>query len=208
MPSLCPRVRPNECLAIAHGLFKLTGDAAAHRVAQRMHRFVRNAVGDASTKQVPDGLSLWLTSLFGRIFHRFLEDAHGKRNRRLIGLAIAGLITLSALLPVGGLVLLKMLPLDNKSEFRVIVDMPAGTPVEQTAAVLHGLGACLGRLPQVTDCQAYAGIAAPINLNGLAISLIFGILVSTMLTPVVIPLRYFAAYRSRIEFIIQQGVNP
>ena len=36
-----------------------------------------------------------------------------------------------------------MLPFDNKSEFQVVVDMPAGTPVEQTAAVLHELGAHL-----------------------------------------------------------------
>jgi multidrug efflux pump subunit AcrB len=33
--------------------------------------------------------------------------------------------------------------------------------------------------------------------NGLAISLIFGILVSTVLTLVVIPLLYYAAYRHR-----------
>ena len=33
--------------------------------------------------------------------------------------------------------------------------------------------------------------------NGLAISLIFGILVSTVLTLVVIPLLYFVAYRRR-----------
>ena len=32
------------------------------------------------------------------------------------------------------LVVLKMLPFDNKSEFQVVVDMPAGTPVEATAA--------------------------------------------------------------------------
>ena len=36
---------------------------------------------------------------------------------------------------------MKMLPFDNKSEFQVVVDMPAGTPLEQTAAVLHELGA-------------------------------------------------------------------
>ena len=34
--------------------------------------------------------------------------------------------------------------------------------------------------------------------NGLAISLIFGILVSTVLTLVVIPLLYFMAYRNRL----------
>jgi multidrug efflux pump subunit AcrB len=35
--------------------------------------------------------------------------------------------------------------------------------------------------------------------NGLAISLIFGIMVSTLLTLVVIPLLYFVAYRTRIR---------
>ncbi len=45
--------------------------------------------------------------------------------------------------------------------------MPAGTPVEQTAAVLHALGAHLATRAQVTDYQAYAGTAAPINFNGL-----------------------------------------
>jgi multidrug efflux pump subunit AcrB len=33
--------------------------------------------------------------------------------------------------------------------------------------------------------------------NGLAISLIFGILVSTLLTLIVIPVLYYAAYRGR-----------
>src|ERR1019366_2522966 len=60
-----------------------------------------------------------------------------------------------------------MLPFDNKSEFQVVVDMPAGTPVEQTAAVLRELGAYLAKVPEVTDYQAYAGTAAPINFNGL-----------------------------------------
>jgi multidrug efflux pump subunit AcrB len=45
--------------------------------------------------------------------------------------------------------------------------MPAGTPVEQTAAVLHELGNYLVTVPEVTDYQAYAGTAAPINFNGL-----------------------------------------
>ncbi|MEO8125265.1 MAG: efflux RND transporter permease subunit, partial [Burkholderiales bacterium] len=60
-----------------------------------------------------------------------------------------------------------MLPFDNKSEFQVIVDMPAETPVEKTAAVLHELGAHLATVPEVTNYQAYAGTAAPINFNGL-----------------------------------------
>ena len=89
------------------------------------------------------------------------------RNRALLGAAVAVLIAISLALPMLGLVVLKMLPFDNKSEFQVVVDMPAGTPVERTAAVLHELGAYLMRQPEVTDYQAYAGTAAPINFNGL-----------------------------------------
>ena len=65
------------------------------------------------------------------------------------------------------LVVLKMLPFDNKSEFQVVVDMPAGTPVEVTAAALRELGAHVATVPEVTDYQAYAGLASPINFNGL-----------------------------------------
>ncbi len=65
------------------------------------------------------------------------------------------------------LVVLKMLPFDNKSEFQVIVDLPEGTTLEQTARVLGELGRYLGTVPEVTDYQAYAGTAAPINFNGL-----------------------------------------
>ena len=39
--------------------------------------------------------------------------------------------------------------------------------------------------------------------NGLAISLIFGILVSTALTLVVIPLLYYSVYAHRVEKILQ-----
>jgi len=108
-----------------------------------------------------------MAPLFQRLFQPFLDEQGGKRNRRLLGLSVAGLIGLSVLLPATGLVLLKMLPFDNKSEFQVIVDMPAGTPVEQTAAVLHELGSYLSTVAEVTDYQAYAGTAAPINFNGL-----------------------------------------
>jgi multidrug efflux pump subunit AcrB len=65
------------------------------------------------------------------------------------------------------LVVLKMLPFDNKSEFQVILDMPVGTPVEETARVLHEIGAELATGEDVVDYQAYAGTASPINFNGL-----------------------------------------
>ena len=123
--------------------------------------------GDAGHKAPRRGLSSRITPLFERIFRPLLDDAKGARNRRWLGLGVAALIAVSVALPVLGLVVLKMLPFDNKSEFQVIVDMPAGTPLEKTAAVLHELGAYLATVPEVTDYQAYAGTAAPINFNGL-----------------------------------------
>ncbi len=108
-----------------------------------------------------------LDAVFGRLFRPLLDDARGKRNRLLLGAGVAALIAVSLALPAVGLVRLKMLPFDNKSEFQVVVDMPAGTPVEATAAVLHELGRYLSTVPEVTDYQAYAGCAAPINFNGL-----------------------------------------
>ncbi len=113
------------------------------------------------------GISAKIAPVFERLFRPLIDERRGVRNRGLLGLGIAVLILISLALPATGLVLLKMLPFDNKSEFQVIVDMPAGTPVEQTAAVLHELGNYLATVPEVTDYQAYAGTAAPINFNGL-----------------------------------------
>ena len=39
-----------------------------------------------------------------------------------------------------GLVRVKMLPFDNKSELQVVINMPDGTPLEQTARVAQALG--------------------------------------------------------------------
>lgn len=115
----------------------------------------------------PHGLAAKLPPLFERVFRPLLDDARGSRNRRWLAAGVGGLIALSLALPVAGLVVLKMLPFDNKSEFQVIVDMPAGTPLERTAAVLRELGVYVAQQPEVTDYQAYAGTAAPINFNGL-----------------------------------------
>ncbi len=62
---------------------------------------------------------------------------------------------------------MKMLPHDNKSEFQVMVDMPEGTPLERTHAVVRELEAWLGEQPEVTHVQTYTGTSGPVNLNGL-----------------------------------------
>lgn len=70
-------------------------------------------------------------------------------------------------LVVSKLVRVKMLPFDNKSEFQVIVDMPEGSTLEQTAAVTREIGDYIRTVPEVTDYQMYAGAASPYNFNGL-----------------------------------------
>ena len=108
-----------------------------------------------------------ISNFFEKVFKPIMDPKIGVRSRFIMGLIIFSLIGASVLLPVFGLVVLKMLPFDNKSEFQVIVDMPTGTPVERTAAVLQELGLYLATVPEVKDYQAYAGTAAPINFNGL-----------------------------------------
>jgi multidrug efflux pump subunit AcrB len=114
-----------------------------------------------------DALTKKIAPVFTRMFNPFLSDASGKKNRRKLWLVVFGLIILSLALPAAKLVVLKMLPFDNKSEFQVVVDMPAGTPPETTASVLHAMTAYLANVPEVTNYQAYVGLSAPINFNGL-----------------------------------------
>jgi multidrug efflux pump subunit AcrB len=79
---------------------------------------------------------------------------------------------LALLIVVGGLagfrlVILKMLPFDNKSELQVVVNMPEGTTLEQTARVTREMGQYLATVPEVINYQSYVGTASPYNFNGL-----------------------------------------
>ena len=105
--------------------------------------------------------------LFRRVVGPFLRGNRGRPLRWLLGISVLLLIGGSVSLAYFELVVLKMLPFDNKSEFQVIVDMPEGTTLEQTARVLGELGRSLSTVEEVTDYQVYAGTAAPINFNGL-----------------------------------------
>jgi multidrug efflux pump subunit AcrB len=105
---------------------------------------------------------------FKRFVGPFLQQNVGKKKRWSLFGAIILLLVLSAMLALPfKVVILKMLPFDNKSEFQVIIDMPEGTPLEQTARVVRELGTYIRTVPEVTDYQAYVGTAAPINFNGL-----------------------------------------
>ncbi len=109
----------------------------------------------------------WIYRLFHRVMSPFVRGSNQTRNFMLMNLLVIILIAGSIGLVVVNRVVLKMLPFDNKSEFQVIIDMPEGTALEQTAKVINKLGDYLSKVPEVTDYQAYVGTAAPINFNGL-----------------------------------------
>jgi multidrug efflux pump subunit AcrB len=108
-----------------------------------------------------------LYRFFKRLFSPLSSEGSGQRNRWLPAFAIMLLIMGSVSLAGFKLVVLKMLPFDNKSEIQVIVDMPEGSSLEQNARVIAELGDFIATVPEVTDYQSYIGTAAPINFNGL-----------------------------------------
>ncbi|NWG38794.1 MAG: efflux RND transporter permease subunit [Hydrogenophilaceae bacterium] len=108
-----------------------------------------------------------LLKLFRSRLTPFLGGDAGKTMRNKLWLGIGAAILLSVSLAVVKLVILKMLPFDNKSEFQVVVDMPVGTPLEKTSQVLQEMADVIAEVEEVADYQAYAGTASPINFNGL-----------------------------------------
>jgi len=106
----------------------------------------------------------WTTRLYRRMMNPLILDP--RRRWMFFGGVVALLLAAVAFVPLKW-VRVKMLPFDNKSEFQVIIDMPDGTPLEQTAHVAQALGSYLSEQPEVTNYQIYAGTSGPYNFNGL-----------------------------------------
>jgi len=110
--------------------------------------------------------------------------------------SMIGMIALAGIIVRNSILLVDFINLQVRegTDFKRAVVRSAITRAQPI--LLTGLSAMLGAFFILDD---------PI-FNGLAISLIFGILVSTVLTLVVIPLLYFVAYRHRLGAIT--GVSP
>jgi len=103
-----------------------------------------------------------------KVYRKFMAFllGHDRNQWGFLALVVVLLMLSMSLVYFRG-VIVKMLPFDNKSEFQVIVDMPEGTSLEQTAAVTRDLAVRLGELPEITDLETYVGTASPFNFNGL-----------------------------------------
>jgi multidrug efflux pump subunit AcrB len=105
---------------------------------------------------------------FTRIYRRFMDAVLHSFALRW---GFLGLVTVLLLGSMGlvyiQFVKVKMLPFDNKSEFQVVIDMPEGTTLEETARVTRTLAAAVLEQKEVVNVQTYVGTAAPYNFNGL-----------------------------------------
>jgi multidrug efflux pump subunit AcrB len=123
--------------------------------------------GDANAAKPLGTTVTRLHALFERLLRPFLHRERGARRRGLLFASIVVLLLGSAGLAAVQWVVLKMLPFDNKSEFQIVVDLPEGSPLERTNALLVELAAKIAELPEVLDFQGYAGTSGPVNFNGL-----------------------------------------
>jgi multidrug efflux pump subunit AcrB len=106
----------------------------------------------------------WRTRLYRKVMSPLIASG---RNRIVFFAGVIALLLISVALVPWGLVRVKMLPFDNKSELQVVINMPDGTPLEQTLAVTQALGNELARQQGVLNYQLYAGTSGPYNFNGL-----------------------------------------
>jgi multidrug efflux pump subunit AcrB len=151
-----PYMRPIPVGASAAMLFSL---AAAFIVTP--WAAVRLLRSESTHAHAPEGAAT-------RLYRRAMAGLIGNGRLRLAFLAGVSFLLLAsmALVPLT-LVTVKMLPFDNKSEFQVIVDMPEGTALEQTARVSAELAHEALKDPTVVNVQSYVGLSSPYNFNGL-----------------------------------------
>lgn len=125
-------------------------------------RLLRHYAGDSGHQHhEAEG---WTTRLYRRIMKPLILNVHLRWT--FLGTVVVLLLAAIAFIPLKW-VRVKMLPFDNKSEFQVIIDMPDGTPLEQTTHVAQALGSYLAQQPEVINYQIYAGASGPYNFNGL-----------------------------------------
>ena len=125
-------------------------------VALRLVREHHPAKGPGRPSRLSEAYARWLRRLLARRGERLLFYG-----------AVVTVLLLSLGLVLLRAVTVKMLPFDNKSEFQVVLDFPAGTTLETSARGAQEIAERLLTDADVRDVQVYAGVAAPFNFNGL-----------------------------------------
>ena len=129
-------------------------------VLLRNHPSIGKTTGNTDGSSVPS----WIYTAYAKVVTPFLSS-RGKRYLLLATILI--LLAFSASLVLFRQVPLKMLPFDNKNEFQVVIDMPEGTTLETTDAVVRSFENYLRHVSEVTNMISYVGIHSPIDFNGM-----------------------------------------
>jgi multidrug efflux pump subunit AcrB len=155
-----PYMRPIPTGASAAMLFSLAVAFIVSPWAARQvfRRHGPEAVEPAATR---DG---WSTRVYRRAMGALIARP---RVRWMFFAGVTAVLLGSIGLVALGLVRVKMLPFDNKSELQVLVDHDEGTPLEVTLETARAMNRYLSTVPEVEDVEIYAGVAAPHNFNGL-----------------------------------------
>ncbi|MFA4987045.1 MAG: efflux RND transporter permease subunit, partial [Candidatus Brocadiia bacterium] len=114
---------------------------------------------DVETAGVSGGVFLF----YRRVLEPFLDS---RRKRWILLGGVGALLVVSGLLAVL-VVPLKMLPFDNKNEFQLVVDMPEGTTLETTDAVVRQFEQYLAGVPEIDNYSSFVGTASPMDFNGM-----------------------------------------
>ncbi len=141
--------------------FTVTPWAAIRLLAKAKEPKSAEEASQLDHDHAPDDI---LTRLYHRVMDPLLASAFW---RTLFFTGIVLLLLGGFSMVYFGLVKVKMLPFDNKSEFQVILNMPEGSTLEQTSRVALEMAAVVRKDPTTTDYQVYVGTASPYNFNGL-----------------------------------------
>jgi multidrug efflux pump subunit AcrB len=136
---------------------------ASVRILRKKSTLIESAVEGEKVREdhAPD-------DFFTRLYHRIMEPLLGNGLARFVFfVAIIAMLLGACSMVYLGMVKVKMLPFDNKSEFQVILDMPEGSTLEQTSRVALEMAEVIKNDPAVVNYQVYAGVASPYNFNGL-----------------------------------------
>ncbi len=126
------------------------------------YRVLRSKIGHGAHEYSLEKTKTY--QVYRRVMNPLIESR--KKSLFFVG-GVVVLLLVSMSLVYFKFVVVKMLPFDNKSEFQVIIDMPKGTTLEQTARVTKDIASYLRTVPEVTDFESYVGTASPYNFNGL-----------------------------------------
>lgn len=103
-------------------------------------------------------------TLYGRLLTPLIADV----SKAKLGLwLVLILFVASCCLPLMRAVPLKLLPFDNKNEVQVLIDMPEGSPLEETASVSKEVAQIVKQFSEVDAIAVYVGAPSPIDFNGM-----------------------------------------